>query len=72
MAFKTSWQEGNKLIIVSIRFQPIPIWISIDRMSVIVEIRNAKTNEIKEVWHLHIRYEDGKITHRDKKYPTDE
>ena len=69
MAFKTSWVEGDKLIVVSLRFQPIPVWIGIDRMSVIVEIRDAKTKEIREVWHLHIRYEDGKIVHRDRKYP---
>jgi hypothetical protein len=69
MAFKTSWVEGDKLIVVSLRFQPIPVWIGIDRMSVIVEIRDAKTKEIREVWHLHIRYKDGKIVHRDRKYP---
>ena len=69
MAFRTSWREGDKLIVVSIRFQPIPIWIGIDRMSAIVEIRDAESGEVREVWHLHIRYEDGKIVHRDRKYP---
>ena len=69
MSFKTSWSEKDKLIVIHLKFQPIPIWISADRMSVIVEIRDAKTNEIREVWHLHISYRDGKIVHRDRKYP---
>lgn len=68
VAFKTSCREGNRLIVVSVRFQPVPVWIRADRMSVIVEIRNADGGEIKEVWHLHIRYEDGKIVHKDRKY----
>ncbi|WP_461863969.1 hypothetical protein [Thermococcus sp.] len=69
MAFRTWWVEGDKLIVVQLRFQPMPVWISTDRMSIIVEIRDAKTEEIIEVWHMHMRYEDGKIVHRDRKYP---
>ncbi|RLI76825.1 hypothetical protein DRP05_12045 [Archaeoglobales archaeon] len=69
MAFKTSWIEGDKTIVVKLRFQPVPLWISVEKMSIVVEIRDSKTNEIREVWHLHMRYEDGKITHRDRKYP---
>ena len=69
MSFKTSWCERDKLIVIQLRFQPLPIWIGVDRMSVIVEIRDSETKEIREVWHLHIRYEDGKIVHRDRKFP---
>ena len=49
MAFKTVWREGDKLIVVSVRFQPIPVWIGIERMSIIVEIRDAKSGEVREV-----------------------
>ncbi len=69
MAFKTMWREGDKLIVVSVRFQPIPLWVGVERMSVIVEIRDAKSGKVREVWHLHIRHRDGKIVHRDRRYP---
>ncbi len=69
MTFRTWWEEGRKLIVVHLRFQPIPAWIGIDRMSVIVEIRDRETGDVIEIWHMHIRYEDGKIIHRDRKYP---
>jgi hypothetical protein len=38
-------------------------------MSVIVEIRNSKISEIREVWHLHMKYDSGKIIHKDRKHP---
>ena len=61
--------RGGKLKIVHLRFQPIPAWIGIDSMSVIVEIRNRETGEVIEIRYMHIRYKDGKIVHRDRKYP---
>ncbi len=42
MSFKTSWCERDELIVVQLRFQPLPIWIGVDRMSVIVEIRDSE------------------------------
>ncbi len=69
MAFRTWWVEGNRLIAIQLRFQPMPVWIGIDRMSIIVEIRDARTGEAIEVWHMHMRYSDGRIVHRDRKYP---
>lgn len=69
MAFKTSWIENDKLVIVQLRFQPKPVWISHEKMSVLVEIRETQTREVKEVWHLHMTLDDAKITHKDRKYP---
>jgi hypothetical protein len=69
MTFKTSWTEGDKRIVIELRFQPMPIWISHEEMSIIVEIRDAKTRKALEVWHLRMRFDDASITHRDRKYP---
>ena len=49
MTFRTSWKEEDKLIVVSVRFQSIPVWIGIERVSVIVEARDDKNGEIREV-----------------------
>ena len=69
MGFRTSWIDGNRYIVISLRFTPVLAWIGLERISVIVEIRDAKSRKIQEVWHLHIRYSDGKVVHRDRKYP---
>lgn len=63
------WIKEDRKIVVELRFQPKPIWISHKKMSCIVEVRDAKTGKAVEVWHFHIRFKDGRITHKDKKYP---
>ncbi len=57
---------GDRIYIVKIR--PIAYPFLFDRLSIIVEIRN-RNREIIEVWHYHIRHRDGKIIHKDRKYP---
>ncbi len=51
-----------------IRIRPVAYPYLFDRMSCIIEIRDLQ-GEILEVWHLHVRHKDGKIIHRDRKYP---
>ncbi|MFQ6052412.1 MAG: hypothetical protein ACE5K4_12080 [Candidatus Hydrothermarchaeota archaeon] len=51
MTVKTHWIKDDRIYIVSLRFMPEPIWVGIEKMSVIVEIR-TKEEKIIEVWHL--------------------
>ena len=58
--------KKNEFHVVSVR--PVAQPYLFDRLSIIIEICDLKTKEIKEVWHLQITHE-GEIIHSHKKYP---
>ncbi len=62
------FEERSRGKIYIIKVRPIAYPFLFDRLSIIVEIRD-ENRKIIEVWHYHVRHSDGKIIHRDRKYP---